>query len=117
MSKTAWNKGLKMSQVTKDKISSSRSGKPAWNKGKTWSEETKKKISAGKKGQPAWNIGKSWPKTTRDKIRGSKLALTIDIKPFYERNITSKRLRYSVFKRDNFRCQSCGRTANEVVLE
>lgn len=34
-----------------------------------------------------------------------------------ERKPISKRLRFSVFKRDSFRCQYCGRTPPAVVLE
>ena len=37
----AWNKGKKMSQKTKDKISKNRKGIPAWNKGFKWSKELK----------------------------------------------------------------------------
>lgn len=34
-----------------------------------------------------------------------------------ERKMLSKNMRYRVFKRDNFTCQYCGRSAPEVVLE
>lgn len=34
-----------------------------------------------------------------------------------ERKNISKKMRYEVFKRDSFRCQYCGRSAPEVILE
>ena len=34
-----------------------------------------------------------------------------------KRKTISKKLRFEVFKRDNFTCQYCGRTAPEVILE
>ena len=34
-----------------------------------------------------------------------------------ERKNLSKKTRYEVFKRDNFRCQYCGRSSPEVILE
>ncbi len=34
-----------------------------------------------------------------------------------ERKAISKKLRFEVFKRDNFTCQYCGRMAPDVILE
>ena len=68
-----WNKGLKMPQITKDRISASRKGKPAWNKDKPWPEETKTKISISKKGQKPWNKNRTWSKEVRKKISKTKL--------------------------------------------
>lgn len=34
-----------------------------------------------------------------------------------ERKTISKKLRFEVFKRDNFTCQYCGRMAPDVILE
>ena len=34
-----------------------------------------------------------------------------------DRKNISKKMRYEVFKRDSFRCQYCGRSAPEVILE
>lgn len=115
--KIPWNKGLKMSQATKDRISASRKGITAWNKGKSWSPETIEKISNSRKGKVAWNKDRKWSKLVKEKIRRTKLAETIEVKPFYERNQTSKRLRFEVLKRDNFKCQYCGRTKDETKLE
>lgn len=34
-----------------------------------------------------------------------------------ERKVISKKMRFEVFKRDSFRCQYCGRSAPDVILE
>jgi len=115
--RTAWNKGKKWSAATKKRISEAKKGTPAWNKGRPWSDKTKNKISRAKKGQQAWNKGRPWPTTTKKKISRAKLETTLDFKPFYKRNQPSKRLRFLVFKRDGFRCQYCGKTKDETVLE
>lgn len=73
MRKVPWNKGLKMPQVTKDRISASRKGKPAWNKDKPWPEETRTKISRSKRGQKPWNKNRAWSKEVRKKISKTKL--------------------------------------------
>lgn len=117
MIRTAWNKGKKWTETTKKRISESRRGITAWNKGKSWSIDVVEKIKKSRKGQPAWNKGKKWPQAVKKKISRSKLALTADLKPFYERNAPSKRFRFQVFNRDGFKCQYCGRSAKETVLE
>lgn len=80
-----WNKGIKWSEETKQKISASLKGRKPWNKGKVGlmpvphnkgkhlSEETKAKISASRKGQPSWNDGLKWDDETKAKIKASKL--------------------------------------------
>lgn len=107
-----------MARIGKKRISQSRKGiTAAWNKGKPWSQEVIDKISKSKKGQIPWNKGRSWPLSVRKKIGRTKLAITMGIKPFFERNRSSKRLRVLVLQRDNFKCRTCGRSSNEVVLE
>lgn len=73
MKKVAWNKGRKMTQITKDRISASRKGKSAWNRGKRWPEETKAKISESKQGRESWNKGIPWSKKVKKKISKTKL--------------------------------------------
>lgn len=80
-----WNKGIKWSEETKQKISASLKGRTPWNKGKIGlmpvphnkgkhlSEETKAKISASRKGQTSWNKDKPWDAETKQKIKDSKL--------------------------------------------
>src|SRR5258708_33278295 len=114
--KVPWNKGVKMPQTTKDKISASRKGKGiAWNKGKNWSSEIIEKMSNAKKGSIPWNKGKLWSKSVKEKIRRTKLAKTIDIKTFYERNRPTNRQRALVLSRDEFKCTRCGRGAKDTV--
>ncbi len=110
-------KGQKMTQKQKEKISASRKGHPAWNRGKEWSVETKEKISNSKKGKPSWNKGIPHPKSVKEKIRRTMLAESYQVKPFYDRKICSKRLRFQVLQRDKFTCCYCGRKPPEVILE
>lgn len=59
--KSSWNKGIKHSEETKEKMRKnhrSKKGYPIWNKGKKWSEETKKKISQSNKGKHNFWTGK-----------------------------------------------------------
>lgn len=117
MPKGSWNKGKSWPESVKRRISESRKGKSAWNKGKPWTDEVRDKISKSKKGQVPWNKGVSWPRSIKKKISRSKLATTLDLRPFYERDRYSKRLRFEVFKRDSFRCQYCGKSNKETILE
>ncbi|HLC87964.1 MAG TPA: HNH endonuclease [Patescibacteria group bacterium] len=117
MPREPWNKGKKLTEAMKKRISESRKGTSAWNKGKPWSEEIRTKISNSRKGKIAWNKGLKWSDAIKKKISRTKLATTLDLKPFYERNRPSKRLRYQVFLRDGFKCRACGGTALETVLE
>jgi hypothetical protein len=45
----AWNKGKKLSDEHKQKLSDAHKGMTAWNKGKKWSAETRKKMSIAAK--------------------------------------------------------------------
>lgn len=73
MKRIPWNLGLKMPQATKDRISTSRKGKPAWNKDKPWPDEIKTKISHSKKGQEPWNKNRTWSNEVKKKISKTKL--------------------------------------------
>lgn len=117
MKRIPWNKDKPWPESVKKRISESRKGIPAWNKGISWSAEIREKISNSKKGQTAWNKGISWPISVKKKISRSKLSATLDLKPFYERNQPSKRFRFLVFQRDGFKCQYCGRSSSETILE
>lgn len=50
--KTAWNKGIPMSDEAKKKLSASSKGRKSWNKGKKgiYSEESRRKMSEAHKG-------------------------------------------------------------------
>lgn len=77
--KPAWNRGLKMNEEFRIKVSIAKKGKPSWNKGKKWSDEVRKNMSISKigkhysintefkKGMISWNKGtkgvmKAWNK-------------------------------------------------------
>jgi len=64
------NKGYKLSEKTKKKMSLSRKGKPSNVLGKHWklSDEAKKNISKGHKGINTWMKGKKFSKETCEKI-------------------------------------------------
>ena len=51
------NKGKKLSEEVRKRISDGHKGQKAWNKGKKFSEESKRKMSESSKGQKAWNKG------------------------------------------------------------
>lgn len=115
--KTAWNKGLNWPNSTKKKISVSKSGKSTWNKGVSWPDEVKDKISNSKKGSIPWNKGRKWSDAIKKKIMRTQLSKILDVPSFYKRNQISDRLRVLVLHRDNSKCTSCGKTAQETVLE
>jgi len=57
--KPAHNKGKKMSDEAREKMSLAKKGKPSHRKGKTLTDEHKQKISSANKGKTAWNKGLS----------------------------------------------------------
>ncbi len=59
MARTAWNKGKKMPEETKLKLSASLKGRKSWNKGVPCTEEHKLNISKGRTGIDAWNKGRT----------------------------------------------------------
>lgn len=115
--RTPWNKGIKMTKATKERISISRKGIKAWNKGKSWPDEVIEKISDSRKGKTAWNKGLKWSKSVKDKIRRTMLSSTITINPYNERVVTSSRVRFAVLKRDGFKCRYCGKSSKDTILE
>jgi len=117
MSRVPWNKGRPQPESVKKRISEARRGITSWNKGKKWPEETILKISTSKKGQVPWNKGRPHSESTKKKISRTKLSATLNLRPFYERNQPSNRFRFSIFKRDDFRCQYCGKSGKETILE
>lgn len=89
----AWNKGLKMSEETRDKVSKSLKGRNAWNKGKKrwWKSPTEfKKGDNAKEKHYNWKGGVSKNYQTG----------------YYSADYIKWRL--SVFERDHFTCQVCG---------
>lgn len=113
-----WNKGRPWAKKVREKISQSKTGQKTWNKGRTWPDEIIAKISASKKGQNPWNKGKKWPEEVKKKISRAKLVRSISSEPYYKRHTITPRLRYLVFKRDNYRCTICGRSQSDgVILE
>ena len=82
--KTAWNKGIPMTDEAKKKLSASSKGRKSWNKGKTgiYSEESLRKMSESHKGKTLsdetrlkmlgrtpWNKGKSCKPLTEEHRR------------------------------------------------
>ena len=73
------NKGKKMSEESKKKMSEAKKGKPGPNKGKKFSTETRKKMSEAKKGENSQWYGKQLYEETKKKMseakKGNKNAL------------------------------------------
>ena len=63
-----WNKGIRCSDKTKDKISKANKGNRAWNRNIKCSEETKKKISLANKGKIPPNKGIHYSEEVRKKM-------------------------------------------------
>lgn len=78
-------KGQRMTQATKDRISTSRKGITAWNKGKQMPNETKTKISQTKKGQEPWNKNRAWSNKVKKKISKTKLVPESKFNKLYSR--------------------------------
>ena len=66
-----YNRGKKLSEEHKRKISESNKGRTSVNKGKHLSEETKRKLSEAAKGKPTWNKGKHHSEEARTKMSES----------------------------------------------
>lgn len=71
------NKGRKLSEETKRKMSESRKGRPGVNKGKKFSEETRRKMSEARKGKPTWVKGKKFSAEHKANISSGLTGKTI----------------------------------------
>ncbi len=137
------NKGKKLSDETRKKISLSRTGKSSWNKGVKMSEETKLKLSlskVGKKQTPEHILKSSLARTglkksneTKKKIsdatkgrpqhwnRGEKSHLWKGgVTPEHLKVRTSiemKNWRRSVFERDNYTCVLCSKRGGDLEAD
>ena len=90
-------------------------GRRAWNKGLKLTEETKKKISESLKGKTSWNKGKRYPQITGEKHplwNGgvTKVVKLIRCLPEY------KQWRSDVFQRDNWTCKTCGKNGGNLSV-
>ena len=129
MNRVAWNKGKKMSEEYKEKISLA-------HKGKKHSEETKKKMSKSHKGLNTWAKGRKLPKGVKEKISKNhsrywlNKELPYDVwnkgKPHNkirgknhwnwkgdkykdkQKSLEYKNWRRFIFIRDEFTCKECG---------
>jgi len=103
-----YNKGLKMSETQKRKISESCMGRISPMKGKYLSKETKRKIGKA-------NKKKVWTEQEKKRLSEAQLKRWSKVeKKVYKRyiHIRDERLvtwRMIVFKRDGYTCRECGR--------
>ena len=72
--KPGWNKGKKMSDATKAKISKSKRGQQPWMKGKHHTAEAKTKISAARKGKKFKPLSDEHKKAISEGNKGRKCA-------------------------------------------
>lgn len=73
--------GIKHTEESKKKMSSSLKGKVSPNKGKPMSEEQKVKIRNSKKGSIPWNLGKPMSEEQKIKVSNSKKGVPLKITP------------------------------------
>lgn len=104
MNSTIFKKGHSVPQEWRDAVSNSRKGHIPWNKGQSLNDITRKKISNSKTGKSVRHTG-SFKKgmTPWNKGIGNKT-------PISKRLRTSpqfKEWRKAVFERDNYTCQKC----------
>jgi len=96
-----------------------------WNKGKPWSDEVKQKVSTTKMGKPAWNKGLKSPWTSKrnsidNRLRKGDKHWNWKGGVSKERHLLMGQMEYkqwrsNVFSRDNWTCQTC--QARGVYLE
>lgn len=117
LGKTAWNKGLKMSEEFKKKCSIA-------NKGKKCTEETKIKMSKSHLGKNTWMKGRKLSLETKEKIIKSMLGEKnhqwkggIVEKDKIERNRFRKILQKKVFERDDYTCQICEQVGGDLQVD
>ena len=128
--KPNWKKGMTFPYKERPGMK----GKPAWNKGKKFSEESKKKMSAAHKGCTAWNkgkkclelgaklVGRKVPYKARPAMIGKNVG---EKNNMWKGGITSENVkirhsiefrlwRESVFARDHWTCQQCGKVGGNL---
>lgn len=113
-----WNKGQGglCKPETIEKMRLAKLGKPTWNKGKKLSEEHRKKLSLAHKYLPGSFTGKHHTQETKEKIRiaksGPKSNLwkggVSKLSALIRASFKYRQWRSDVFTRDNFTCQGCG---------
>ena len=106
-----WNKGKKLTPEHVEKLRISHLGQKAWNKGIEWGE-MKGNTNGFKKGMETWNRGMEGF-LSGDKHYNWKGGIT----PDNQRERASGKYiqwRTSVFKRDNYTCQICGKRGEEL---
>lgn len=117
--------GKKRDLETVRKMSRSRLGKPAWNKGKKMltphpmlgrhhSIESRKKMSISRKGKPRpWRKGKPLIKNRGKNNPAWKGGVT-PINKLIRNSIEYEEWRKTIFERDNYICQICGRKGSKL---
>ena len=112
--KTPWNKGIPMSEESKQKMIAKKRGIPSKRKGIKLSKMLRRKLSDSHLGQRAWNKGKECPQFSGVNHWNWQGGKTNETKKRVN-TLRWKQLRAKVYERDNWRCQYCGKHCHNDI--
>lgn len=121
--KTPWNKGVKMSEKSKKKLSNSLKGKIAWNKGTkgvmvAWNkgtetpEEVRIKQSLAKKGKPSVRLGMKHSPEAIEKMKLAHKGVIVSEETRAKLSLASKGRKFGIIT-----CPHCGKSGGETGMK
>jgi hypothetical protein len=122
--RSPWNKGIPVSEVTKEKLRAKATARPSplkgipsgrtpWNKGRHWTSEERQRISLIHKGKPLSKLHRqAIGRSLIGKFAGPKNPAwrggTSTTRQKFMNSAGYKEWRNAVFVRDDYRCLDCG---------